>query len=123
MAAAALLRLASASVRNAQSVLSGKGACGRPEMITGLHAGGSGITPRITGGLEAVQCSHRPSPMQPYSSENATFGQMPLRALYGEMLVVPAEVLASVVEHRHRLGCLPRYWGSPSNVHPDACEP
>jgi hypothetical protein len=44
-----LLRLASARRGIVRSVLSGKGACGRPELITGLHAGASGVTPGITG--------------------------------------------------------------------------
>jgi hypothetical protein len=44
-----LFRLASARGGIARSVLSGEGACGRPGMITGLHAGASGVTPGITG--------------------------------------------------------------------------
>jgi hypothetical protein len=46
-----LLRRASARGGIAQSVLSGKCAGGRPEMITGLHAGASGVTPGIIGCL------------------------------------------------------------------------
>jgi hypothetical protein len=73
-------------------------------------------------GVRQQRRTERQSPTQPYCSRERNIGQIPRRALYGEMLVVPTKVLASVVEHRHRLGRLPRLWHSPSNVHPHPCD-